>query len=113
MESIVKRAPRGATHYMYPDEHGHREVFLKIDDGMVVESAWISSRSGCHRVDYGKGSIQPVMNWERLVELDRRSYSQSHKNGSMQPYANLEGFVEMTRWIPNTGDIVLFKRNDS
>ena len=101
IESIVKRAPKGATHYAYPVEQGLNEVFFKITKDMIVETAWVSSLEpiwgfvkDCeyYRADYEEGDMQPYVNWESLVELGNNTHS---------------------KWIPDTGEIVLFKRNDS
>lgn len=101
IESIVKRAPKGATHYMYPEEYGVKGVFFKIDEDMIVESAWVQSIGtiagfeedcGYYRFDYEEGGMQPYVRWESLVELDNNTHS---------------------KWMPDIGEIVLFKRNDS
>lgn len=101
IESIVKRAPKGATHYAYPVEQGLNEVFFKIDKDMIVETAWVSSLEpiwgfvkdcGYYRADYEEGDMQPYVNWESLVELGSNTHN---------------------KWIPDTGEIVLFKRTDS
>jgi len=102
IESIVKRAPKGATHYMYPEEHGVKGVFFKIDEDMIVESAWVVASLGsiagfeedcgyC-RFDYEEGDMQPYVRWESLVELGNNTHS---------------------NWMPDIGEIVLFKRTDS
>src|SRR5690554_4674408 len=101
IESIVRRAPKGATHYMYPDEY-FDEVFFKIDKDMIVESAWVVASLGsiagfeedcgyC-RFDYEEGDMQPYVRWESLVELGSNTHS---------------------KWVPDTGEVVLFKRTDS
>ena len=101
LESIVKRAPKEATHYAYPVEDGLNEVFFKIDEDMIVESAWVPSSEpvwgfykdcGYYRADYWEGDMQPFVNWESLIELGSNTHS---------------------KWMPNTGEIVLFKRTDS
>jgi len=101
IESIVKRAPKGATHYAYPVEQGLNEVFFKITKDMIVETAWVSSLEpiwgfvkdcGYYRADYDEGDKQPYVNWESLVDLGSNTHS---------------------KWVPNTGEVVLFKRNDS
>lgn len=103
IESIVRRAPKGATHYMYPEGYGSNGVFFKIDDDMIVESAWVSSLEsiagfeedcGYYRFDYDyeKGDMQPYVRWESLVELGSNTHS---------------------KWMPDIGEIVLFKRTDS
>jgi len=103
IESIVKRAPKGATHYMYPVDHDGWGVFFKIDEDMIVESAWVSSLEsivgfeedcGYYRFDYDyeKGDMQPYVRWESLVELGSNTHS---------------------KWVPDTGEVVLFKRTDS
>ena len=105
IESIIKRAPKGATHYMYPEEHGVKGVFFKIDEDMIVESAWVveslgsivgfEEDCGYCRFDYEEGDMQPYVRWESLVELTKKD----GKTGG--------------KWIPEVGELVWFKRRDS
>ena len=101
MESVVKRAPKEATHYTYPDI-SKNEVFWSID-GNVVKSVWIPLSClsdpgnlwhydcGYWRADYSDNDEQPYMERDSLVEL----------------------FKHTDRWEPAVGEIVQFKRTDS
>lgn len=101
IESVINRAPKGATHYSYP-EYFSNEVYCKIEEG-VVESVWIPlscftadskfwhKDCGYWRADYSGGGDQPYLEWDSLVELPKQA----------------------DKWVPTVGEIVLFKRNDS
>lgn len=101
MGSIVKRAPKGATHYTYPDIY-ENEVFWNIEEN-VIKSVWIPlscfsdpascwyEDSGYWRTDYSDNEDQPYVEWDNLVELPKH----------------------IGKWEPELGDVVLFKRNDS
>lgn len=101
IESIVKRAPKEATHYTYPDIYKN-EVFWSIE-GNVVKSVWIPLSCwsdpgnlwhydcGYWRADYSGNDKQPYMERDNLVELSKQAAS----------------------WEPEVGEIVLFKRTDS
>lgn len=101
MGSIVKRAPKGATHYTYPDTYKN-EIFWNIEEN-VVKSVWIPlycwmppvyfwrEDCGYWRSDYSDNEDQPYVEWDNLVELPKHT----------------------GRWEPEVGDVVLFKRNDS
>lgn len=101
IESIVERAPKEATHYTYPKDFSN-EVYWKIEKD-VVESAWIPL--SC--------SSDPGSLWYRDCYYWRTGYSGNDE----QPYMERDNLVELPkhadRWVPNTGEIVLFKRNDS
>ena len=100
LESIVKRAPKEATHYAYPEGFSN-EVFWEIE-GDDVKSAWVPlscwsdpiscwyQDSGYWRTDYSDDE-QPCVWWFNLVELPKHT----------------------DKWEPEVGEIVLFKRTDS
>ena len=97
MESIVKRAPEGATHYQYPDEDGFDEAFLKVEEGVIVELAWVPQHIGSTPLStdlwedfryYEEGDV----NLDRVIKLCNNTHS---------------------KWMPDTGETVLFKRTDS
>ena len=102
IESVAKRAPKGATHYSYP-EYFSNEVYWKMEDS-IVESVWIPllcwddpenefwyKDCGYWRTDYSDEDEQPYVEWGNLVELPKHTDS----------------------WHPAVGEIVMFKRNDS
>lgn len=101
LESIVKRAPKEATHYAYPEGFSN-EVFWKIE-GDVVKSAWVPlscfsdtdsywyyEDCGYWRTDYSDDE-HPCVWWFNLVELPKHT----------------------DKWEPEVGEIVMFKRTDS
>lgn len=101
MESIIKRAPKGATHYTYPDTYKN-EVFWNIEEN-VIKSVWVPlscfsdpascwyEDSGYWRTDYSGNDDQPYVEWDNPIELPKHT----------------------DRWKPEVGEIILFKRNDS
>lgn len=84
MESIVKRAPEGATHYRYPDEDGFNGAFLKIEGGVIVELAWVPSYIGSTPLsadlweDFGY-YVGSDVNLDRVIELDSSTHRRSLK----------------------------------
>lgn len=102
IESIVRRAPKDATHYTYPDTYKN-EVFWNIEEN-VIKSVWIplscwtavpeyfwKEDCGYWRSDYSGNDDQPYVGWANLIELPKHT----------------------DRWEPEVGEIVWFKRNDS